>query len=182
MMIHLVRYRTPWLPTQLFSFTNPTFLSKSTEVAVATAAVARASRETPSSGARYRQSESSCHSTMGAEPSLDPRASASTTGSSRRRCSLVLVCSWCWCLLFSNWEGNKKPQQLVVKIDSTLFHSFLLFVCNWWLLGLFLMLWNKIRCTFVICNSWSRGQFCIMPQCKFKACKTSTVWKKKKVW
>lgn len=82
-----------------------TFFSKSTEC---TEAAAPAPILTPSSGALYRpRPESSCNS-PGPEESARVRPMDSTMVSSRRKCSMVLPCSWSLSFPFSIWETKQE--------------------------------------------------------------------------
>lgn len=82
-------------------YVSLTFFSKSTEC---TEAAAPAPILTPSSGALYRpRPESSCHS-LELEASACVRDIDSTMFRSRRRCSMVLPCSWSLSFPFSIWE------------------------------------------------------------------------------
>lgn len=105
--IHLEpRFEKTWVTNdETFHRFRLAFFSKSTEC---TEAAAPAPTLTPSSGALYRpRPESSCHS-PGPGVSACVRVIDSTMGSSRRKCSMVLLCSWSLSFPFSICQTKKQ--------------------------------------------------------------------------
>lgn len=102
--VHLdVFYFQRRLLNRVLNLLGLTFLSKSAD---RVEAAAPAPIVTPSSGALYRpRPESSCHS-PGPDASALVRATDRTMGSSRRKWSMVLLCSWSLSFPFSNCKGT----------------------------------------------------------------------------
>lgn len=93
-----------------------TFFSISTEC---TEAAAPAPLLIPSSGALYRpRPESSCHSPE-SETSVLVRVKDSTMGSSRCKCSMVLLRSCSLSFPFSTWDGKRTLFSQKKNITST---------------------------------------------------------------